>query len=137
MSEPTPTRGNTFALAVTYHPEGDAVQRLHALARQFERLLIVDNHSGANARAALRELAARQPGITLIENSENTGIAAALNQGCRIAVERGAQWLATFDQDSDPRKDLLARVSDEWEAHPRRDSIGLIGVNYTGAPTPA
>jgi len=130
VNELNPTKENVVAVVVTYHPDAGLSARLGDLALQFGRVVVVDNHSRDEERFHLRALANRASNIFLIPNPENVGVAAALNQGCRHALEQGASWVVTFDQDSVPATDLLACVAAEWAAQPERDRIGLIGVNF-------
>ena len=65
-----------------------------SLAAQFREVIIVDNHSGPDDLAVLATLAAKNTNLVVIANSENLGIAAALNQGCRAAAQSGAIWVA-------------------------------------------
>ncbi len=130
MDEQTPTRATVVAAVVTHHPDAAAVSRLRALASQFDRLLVVDNGSSAATRGALQSLAREEPEITLLLNPENLGVAAALNQACRYAVEGKAAWIATFDQDSVPADDWLEGLAAEWEKQPDPRRIGLVGVNF-------
>jgi rhamnosyltransferase len=130
VNELSPTKENVVAVVVTYHPDTGVAARLGAMAMQFRQVIVVDNGSSDEAIASVRTLACHQSSIILIENPENVGIAAALNQGCRRALEQAAGWVVTFDQDSVPATDLLACVAAEWAAQPQRDRIGLIGVNF-------
>jgi rhamnosyltransferase len=47
-----------------------------------------------------QEAQRRKPALTVILNETNLGVATALNQGVRWALEQGFQYLFTFDQDS-------------------------------------
>jgi rhamnosyltransferase len=130
MTVSAPNCNNTIGVMVTYHPEPSVISRLSALARQFHRVLVIDNSSSVAIVESLRSLTALEPRIELVENRENLGIATALNQGCSHALEQGAEWIVTFDQDSIPIGNLLACVSVEWDADPQRERVGLVGVNY-------
>lgn len=59
-------------------------------------MLVVDNGS-QNVSEVAECLDAEN---TLIRNTRNEGIAHALNQLCQAAVEMGADWILTLDQDS-------------------------------------
>jgi rhamnosyltransferase len=130
MNDRFPSRENTAAVVVSHHPDAGFPARLQALDDQFGQVVIVDNHSGDAEQGIVRDFVQSQENRALISNDVNVGIAAALNQGCRLAAERGAQWVVTFDQDSSPTADLLACVASEWQTQPERDRIGLIGVNF-------
>jgi rhamnosyltransferase len=127
---PGPRGDNVAAVVVTHRPNPGVTIGLARIAAQFAQLIIVDNHSDDEILAELRDFAAAGENVLLVANAENLGVAAALNQGCRRAAERGAEWVVTFDQDSVPAADLLLCLADEWERHPQRDRIGLVGVNF-------
>lgn len=133
FERPTPTHDNVTAVVVTYQPDLGVTARLAGIASQFASVIVVDNHSDDEIRAVLRELAAGGDNVHLIANEENLGLAAALNQGCRHAEERGAGWVVMFDQDSLPAADLLVCLAAEWDRHHERDRIGLVGVNFRTA----
>jgi rhamnosyltransferase len=130
MNDRSPSRQKTAAVVVSHHPDAAFPERLPVLAAQFGHVVVVDNHSDDAARTAIREFAASQAHAAFIPNDVNVGIAAALNQGCRLAAERGADWVVTFDQDSLPAADFLTCVASEWHAQSARNRIGLIGVNF-------
>jgi rhamnosyltransferase len=87
------------AVVVTYHPDDDVLDNLATLRPQVQALIVVDNGS---PQRSVERLHALQPTLdySLIENQENLGIAAALNQGVRWALEGGYKWVSLFDQDS-------------------------------------
>jgi rhamnosyltransferase len=130
MNDRQPNRQNVVAVVVTHHPVADVAAHLCDLVLQFERVLVVDNHSRTEELSPLRDLANRGTEIVFISNAENVGVAAALNQGCRYAAEQGAGWVVMFDQDSSPSADLLGCVAAEWTTLRDRERIGLVGVNF-------
>ena len=92
---------------VTYQPDlarleenlKAAADNLQTIGKdQQGAILIADN--GSEQVADIQQLAQRMSIVTLIQNSTNLGIAAALNQLCRKAVDLGYEWLVTLDQDS-------------------------------------
>jgi rhamnosyltransferase len=117
------------AVVVTYHPTTDMVQNLHSVFAQTEGLVVVDNGSNSDA---LKELwdARRSVGFHLIENSENLGIAEALNQGVRWARDKGYHWVVLFDQDSRLTPHLVENLLAAWQAHPQRDRVCSMHPTY-------
>lgn len=96
--------GNRFSqavvgLVVIYHAPPDVSELLNELLRQVGKILVVDNGSSPAERAMLQEWAT-SGGAALIKNDSNLGLATALNQGFKWAVQQGAEWVLTFDQDS-------------------------------------
>ena len=75
-------------------------------------LILVDNASSDRVAQAAAEA---DPNILLIENAENLGFAAAVNQAARRA--RGA-WLVLLNPDAYPNVDWLERLAAAAEANP-------------------
>ena len=131
--QPAPSRETVAAVVVTHRPDPGVTDRVAAISDQFAQVIVVDNHSEEDRLAALRKFAGERENVLLVQNPENIGVAAALNQGCRLAAERGAAWIVTFDQDSLPAADLLGCLAAEWDRHPERVRLGLVGVNFRTA----
>ena len=55
-------------------------------------------------------------------------MAAALNQGAREAMDDGARWLLTLDQDTEPAADLVAQLLAAAGAYPRPERVALVGA---------
>ena len=97
----------TAAIIVTYNPDAKKLAALvRQTTRQFDFTILVDNHS--IQQEALPEPA--QERLCVVYNATNTGIAGAQNTGIHIALERGAQHLAFFDQDSCIAPDYLEKM---------------------------
>jgi len=126
---PTPSKSNTCAVVVTYHPDADFPSRLLALAGEVDRVVIVDNGSTEEARSMLRSLV-RIGSIELLENSGNLGIATALNQGARRAAALGYAWVLTMDQDSAAGPGMIAGLAATRSACPFREQVGLVAANF-------
>ncbi len=87
------------AVVVTYHPSPVVLENLRLLSGQVGRIFVVDNGStgeSVQVVAALEKI----PGVQVIRNVSNLGIASALNLGIHHALETGVEWIALFDQDS-------------------------------------
>ena len=88
---------------VTFQPD---LQRVIGNVRELHKqgffVIIVDNFS--NNIKSIREKSGCD---LLIEFPENKGIAAALNAGMKAAVENGAEWTLTLDQDTMIAENLL------------------------------
>ncbi len=82
-------------------------ENIEATLLQVERLYIVDN--GSKNTADLKNSYRTNPNVTVIDNSENLGIAKALNQMCDAALNDGFEWIMTLDQDSLPEPDLVEK----------------------------
>lgn len=82
----------------TFRPPPESVELIQALAARGP-VLVSDDASPCTKDPTLAVIS-EVPGVTVIRNSHNRGIARALNQGLTIARDRGCRWLLTLDQDS-------------------------------------
>jgi N-acetylglucosaminyl-diphospho-decaprenol L-rhamnosyltransferase len=110
--EPAPA----VSLAIVTYEAGPTLDECLAAVeaqsfRDFE-LIVVDNASRDRAAQAA---AADDPAIRLIENDENLGFAAAVNQAARAGRGR---WLALLNPDAFPDPDWLARLAEAARANP-------------------
>ncbi len=135
MNAPPPSDDGMRAagVVVTYFPDAGFAARLAAIARETAPVLVVDNTTDDDGRAALRAVCARH-GARLSENSANRGLAAALNQAF-LALERaGHEWAVTFDQDSTPAPGFTTAL--RTAAHAGDGPVAAIGANWADEARP-
>ena len=120
---------DVYAVVVTYHPDAGFPQRLARLIPQVSRTLIVDNGSGPQALAMLRELAAR-PAVQLLANLDNLGIAHALNRGVREAAAHGRAWAFLLDQDTEVAADIVEKLLATAASHPDPAHLAVVGSRF-------
>lgn len=121
-----PTRANTGAVVVLFHPEGDFVGRLRRVQAQVGWLTVVSNDGGSLDRLAALDVCT----LTHVQNDGNAGLAAALNTGLAHSRKRGFSWCLLLDQDTVIDDDLLEGLADAFSACPDRARIGLLAPNY-------
>lgn len=130
FSDILPYRENICAVFVTYHPDGRFPERVDLIARQVSHIIIVDNCSNDEAKQMLRSMTESNGNLEIIENIDNLGIATALNQGVRRALELGFAWALTMDQDTWPNENLVETLVNIYDAHPNRKKVKMIGANF-------
>ncbi len=86
-------------------------------------VLVVDNGSTDGTVELLRELARGWPRLTVIENRENRGFAAAVNQGFAAASPSSA-YLVTLNNDTVVTRGWLTALLSHLRADP---GLGLVG----------
>ncbi len=97
------------AVVVTFKPDEVLLSRLLlALAPQVSAGVIVNNASSLS----LPDTYFQQAGFSVRHLNSNTGIATALNAGFDWATTQGAEFVITFDQDSEPAPDMVSRLLD-------------------------
>jgi rhamnosyltransferase len=123
------TAHSVCAVVVTYCPTASMIANLASIAAQVQAMVVVDNASVADAVIGLRN-AGSDLGFHLIENSENLGIAEALNQGVRWARANDYPWVILFDQDSRIEGGFVRKMFATWESHSQRHRIASIQPRY-------
>ncbi|WP_193172025.1 glycosyltransferase family 2 protein [Nisaea nitritireducens] len=115
------------AVIVSYQSDERLFRGLEALAPQVGRIIVVDNDSGDGVRAKLKEVVeAGGDKVQLVLNDENVGLAAAQNQGIRLALEEGADWVLLLDDDSVPDAGMVEALLAAHDSHPAPERIGLV-----------
>ena len=91
---------NVAVVIPTFRPDVAAlISLVSGLQSQGLQVLVTDDGSPAIFDPALRAVA--DLGVTLIRHERNAGIARGLNEGLGFAIDSGASWLLTVDQDSE------------------------------------
>lgn len=124
-------------LIVTHHPEPVFFKELPALLAQFEHVYIVDNASAEETRQRLEQAAVQfeSQRLTILFNPDNRGIASALNQGFRWALEQGYKYLVVLDQDSRPASNMTHELLRVYETHPHRERIAILAPRIVDGRT--
>ncbi len=117
------------AVVVTHHPSPEMVRNFANITRQVQCTVVVDNASAPESLTDLRH-AGETRGFHLIENSENLGIAEALNQGAQWAKQRGYSWVILFDQDSHVEEGFVREMFVAWRSHPQRERVASVQPRY-------
>ncbi|HUR60219.1 MAG TPA: glycosyltransferase [Opitutaceae bacterium] len=121
------------AVVVSYFPDAGFSQRLAAVAREAGPVLVVDNSAEDAMRAALRGICAAHH-ARLVENPENRGMGAALNQAFHILRDEGVEWAIAFDQDSTPEPGFAAAL---LAAAATSGPAAAVGANWRDEARPA
>jgi rhamnosyltransferase len=117
------------AVVVTYHPDDQVAENLAALRQQVQAVMVVDNGSSGAELERLRSSVSALD-CNLIENGTNLGIAAALNQGVRWAIEHQYQWVALFDQDSKVVRGYMHAMLEAGSHQPAHAGVALLVPKY-------
>lgn len=127
------------AVIVTHHPRADELlPLLERLSSQADKLIVVDNTPGTRNTEleALIAAGARQADCITLRLGENRGLARALNEGCRLALASGAEFLLLSDQDSLPAEDMVRELCRAYRALTDAGlKVGAVGPTYTDLHT--
>jgi rhamnosyltransferase len=127
----SPKASNIVAVIVTYHPDEDFHIRVKEILRQVDTVIIVDNNSTPECQSRLKNIS-NYYNMHLLVNTENLGVAKALNLGMDYAIGnvKNAAWCLTFDQDTLIYSNLVSNQIKAYSECPFRDQVGIIGSNY-------
>jgi rhamnosyltransferase len=114
------------AVVVCYRPDESAFECIRTILEGAAHTIIVAN----SPEPALRALGSAD--VTLVENSENVGVAAALNQGIREARRQDYRWVLLFDQDTRIFPASIVELLDVLNdcLVEEGDRLALLGTNY-------
>lgn len=87
-----------IAVIPTFRADAALFEGLRACSTQVHSIIIVDDGSPDDNGGVLRRV--EEDGWELIRSPSNRGIAAAINVGIRLALDRGADYVLTLDQDT-------------------------------------
>ena len=129
MSEPLASSKDVCAVLVTYHPDAEFAATVSGISEQVGAIVIVDNGSAAAELAMLREIAV-DPAVALVLNSENLGLARALNMGIQRASALGYRWALLLDQDSRIERDMVKTLIAVHKSFPDKEHLAIIGSGF-------
>jgi len=96
-------------VVVLYNPDETVVTNVMSYLEFLQTLYVIDNSEIPNSNI-VDELCKFDKKVKYIACGENKGIAYALNLGATLAIESGADWLLTMDQDSRFEKDSISKM---------------------------
>jgi hypothetical protein len=104
----------------------DTVACLDSLNKQVLarlQVILVDNHSGDNTVASVRE---RFPGVKIIQNQENLGYAGGNNVGIQEALKQDCDYILVLNNDTvlDPK--CIVYLVQEMDAYPSAAAVSPI-----------
>ncbi|MDX8334896.1 glycosyltransferase family 2 protein [Candidatus Cetobacterium colombiensis] len=115
-------KSKSCGLVIWYNPGIGEVKNLKTYYDELEKIFIVDNSDINNSK-----LIENLEKIEYIPNYKNLGIATALNQGCKKAIENGYQWILTMDQDSKFDNNFNSFLKEANRIVKKDNSIVIVG----------
>lgn len=119
-----------YAIIISYNGEAEVLGTVKSICSQVDKVVVVDNASGAATLIVLNELEIARD-IHLIRLDDNLGIAYAQNVGVDFAQKEGADWVLTLDQDSSCAKNMVDKLIDVAERY-GKEKVGFCCpvINY-------
>lgn len=94
----------------------DLVESLKKINYNNYDIIIVDNTSTDGSQKEIKRKYGKK--VTLIENTENVGLAEGTNIGLREGLMRGSKYLLTMNNDMIVKQDFLDILVNRMEEHP-------------------
>lgn len=110
-------------VVVLYHPDSSVVENIQSYIDCIDRLYVIDNSDFIDAEAAAE--IEKIDKCVYVNNGENLGLARALNAGVVMALDNGADWLLTMDQDSRFQEGALMCIFQWLNDNDARD-VGIV-----------
>lgn len=118
---------NISCVIVLFNPDVNVVDVAKGLAQFGYPVILVVNAASPSILAALEAI----HGVTIIVNPQNIGLASALNIGLKQGFDQNqSQFVALFDQDSQPETSLPMRLALELLER-QAESVACIGPQLT------
>ena len=96
-----------------YNPTEKQIANIEIYARIFSKLYIYDNSD--NIEKYYLKTLEENPGISYISTGNNDGLSRAYNEMCGAALKDGADYLAIYDQDTEPSEKYIRILMDYIE----------------------
>lgn len=123
-----PASSSICAVVVAYYPDLGFDGRLREILSQVGGMVVVDNTPSTGRNRAILAISDNSQQLYVIENEDNLGVGAALNQGLENALQLGFEWVLTLDQDTTCQRDMVQTLIQAYAGcHPRP---AVIGANY-------
>lgn len=125
-------------ITVTFHPDLEKLARQLSMLPADAALVLVDNASTDTEVEGLKRLIAGRARTSLLENADNLGLAAAINQGATFvaASEPACSFLLLLDQDSEPRPESIETLLQALLQLEKEDyRVGCVGPRLVDEAT--
>jgi GT2 family glycosyltransferase len=121
------TGSKVAAVVVVFGPDDRFRKLLLSLVEQANKVWVIDNQPNYAFDKYLKgQKPCHRNNITLIENKKNVGLAAAQNQGIKLALEDGVDWVLLLDQDSILDKDFVKNMLKAGHKYKNKKNIGFL-----------
>lgn len=117
-----------LAVIVSYNPDDKIIRCYNSIKEQVNKVIIIDNFSNdEKSKIYLKQISNK---VEIIYNDKNCGIAKALNQAAKYAVDEGYKWLLTLDQDSEILPNTYNLMLSSYERMYDKEKTMLIAPRF-------
>nr|WP_255091690.1 glycosyltransferase [Vibrio aestuarianus] len=98
-----------YGIVVSYNPGIELFEHLKNLNRQVSKIILFDNNSSGDSLACVNKCETIDS-VDVIYSNINVGLSKAQNIAIKQALNEGADWVLTLDDDSDISDDFVANM---------------------------
>ena len=120
--------GSTVAaVVVIFNPDDRFKKLLLSVIEQVDKIWIINNQPNFDVDKFITNGQVEcEDKTTVIENKQNIGLAAAQNQGIKLALADGLDWVLLLDQDSILNKSFVKNMLHAALIYDNKDHIGFL-----------
>ena len=118
------------AILTTYRPDDLFIDRVARILPQVGMAVIIDDGAFSKNEEKLKNWFSGSDGIIVHHNPINIGLAASLNVGVKIALQKGFAWFLTIDDDSLIASDMVEKMIHALKVIKTQKPIGIIGMSW-------
>lgn len=120
-----PQSSGVAGVVSVFNPATDSIANVRSLLEYVPNVVVVDDGSSNDVGSILAEMTAA--GAIVVSLETNSGIAAALNAGIKVARDRWApEWVITMDQDSRFDSEYIRHALEAEASSLSRETVGMI-----------
>lgn len=116
------------ATVILYHPDEIVIENISSYINSVEKLYIVDNTE--MPLNEIRDPLKKFPNTIYLNDGENKGIAARLNQVSGLASNDGYDWLLTMDQDSSFPDESFINYLNCANSFEEKEKVSMFGISF-------
>ncbi len=109
---------NISVVTINYNSSENTIKLLESLKNQTDKnfnVLVIDNNSGPDQKAILKNYRTEETNIVFIENEHNLGFSGGNNVGIKKALADGADWILLLNNDTWVESDFIHRLKTNLE----------------------
>ncbi|MBS1743718.1 MAG: glycosyltransferase [Bacteroidetes bacterium] len=115
---------NIAAVTILYNFDSSVYEHIKSYEAYVSLLIIIDN-SETPGEITLNQITKTETNV--IQYNKNNGIAKALNDAVKIAVQKNCSWLLMMDQDSWFEQTAIERYITDFKSLPDKSRIAITG----------
>jgi rhamnosyltransferase len=122
-----------IAAVITSYNSDKIFRCYNSIKKQTNNVIIIDNGTRDNSiLSKLRKIQFEEKNTFIIFNSQNLGIAKALNQGLKLAKDKKFEWVLILDQDSEVPENSVKEILADFESLDKRtkSKTAIVALKY-------